>query len=66
MSSKQLEFGAKLRALRGDASLEDTAQKLGISAFSLRSYEAGERIPRDEIKLRIADFYNVDIDIFLS
>ena len=65
MSNKQSELGEKLRILRGDASLEETAEKLGISAFSLRSYEAGERIPRDEIKLRIADLYNVDIDIFL-
>ena len=32
------------------------ADKLGISPSSMSAYELGTRIPRDEIKVKIADF----------
>ena len=46
----------KLRKLRGNRSRQEVAEACGISVSALAMYEAGERVPRDEIKL--AKFYN--------
>ena len=40
---------------------ESAAEQLGISVESLRAYETGQRIPRDEIKLKLAEYYGVDV-----
>ena len=55
----------KLVELRGDRSQGEVANAIGISKSALSMYENGERIPRDAIKIRIADFYKTPIqDIF--
>lgn len=57
----------KLVELRGNKSQEEVAKELGISTSALSMYENGERIPRDPIKIRIADYYNTPIqDIFFA
>lgn len=56
----------KLIALRGERSQEEVAKALGISVSALSMYEQGNRIPRDEIKIRMADYYGISIeDLFL-
>ena len=45
--------GAALRRLRGNRDPKEFAAELGISELSLRAYESGSRIPRDEVKARI-------------
>ena len=50
-------IGKKLAALRGDRSQEKVARDLGISVSALSMYEQGNRIPRDEIKIKIAEYY---------
>ena len=56
----------KLIALRGNRSQEEVAKALGISVSALSMYEQGNRIPRDEIKIRMADYYGISIeDLFL-
>lgn len=53
--------------LRGDKSQGEVAKELGISVSALSMYENGARIPRDPIKIRIADYYNMPIqDIFFA
>jgi transcriptional regulator with XRE-family HTH domain len=52
-----VNIGQRLRTLRGDESLESVAKTIGISQKSLADYEAGRRIPRDEIKTRLASHY---------
>ena len=55
----------KLIELRGARSQKEVADALGISVSALSMYENGERIPRDNIKIRLANFYNKPIgDIF--
>ena len=55
---------AELRINRQE-SREDAAKALNISASALAMYEQGNRIPRDNIKIRIADHYGVTVgDIF--
>ena len=61
----KVKMAQKLVELRGDKSREQVAVDLGISYSSLVSYEIGDRVPRDEVKIRIANYYGVDVvDIF--
>lgn len=53
-----MSTGMKLKALRGDKSQEEVAADLGISKSALAMYERDERIPRDEVKVQIAKYYN--------
>lgn len=58
-------IGTRLRELRGAKSAETVAKDIGISVSALFMYERGERIPRDQIKLRLASYYNTTVqDIF--
>lgn len=52
----------KLIQLRGNRSQEEVAKALGISVSALSMYEQGNRIPRDEIKIRMAEYYGITID----
>jgi len=57
----KLKMAKKLIELRGDKSREQVAVDLGISYSALVSYETGDRVPRDEVKIRIANYYGVDV-----
>ncbi|MEI3515823.1 MAG: helix-turn-helix transcriptional regulator [Clostridia bacterium] len=48
--------------LRGKRSQEEVATAVGISKSALSMYENGERIPRDEIKIRLARYYNESVE----
>lgn len=52
----------RLRSLRGEQSQEEAAKALDISLSALSTYENGLRIPRDEIKLAFARYYNTSIE----
>ena len=54
--------GSRLRSLRGDTPQAIVAAACGISISALGMYETGKRIPRDEIKLRLARYYNTNIE----
>ena len=56
------KIAERLRELRGDVSREVAAEALDISVSALAMYERGERIPRDEIKLRIARYYEKSVE----
>jgi transcriptional regulator with XRE-family HTH domain len=60
-------IGQKLIMLRGQRSREQIAAALGISVSAMQMYENGRRVPRDEIKIKLADYYNVSVDeLFFS
>lgn len=52
------EIGARLLALRGNIPREILAKEIEISVSAIAMYENGERIPRDDIKVKLANFYN--------
>lgn len=54
-----IQIGKKLQDLRKDRGLTETAlaTELGVSQSAITMYETGRRIPRDEIKIRIAVFF---------
>ena len=55
------EVGELLRKLRGKKSRKAVAEDLGISVSTLGMYEQGERIPRDEIKVKISEYYKKSV-----
>ena len=52
-----MTIAERLVAARGDIPRKTVANAVGISISALTMYEIGERIPRDEIKVRIANYY---------
>lgn len=60
-------IAAKLRELRGEKSREEVANAVGTSVSAIQMYENGARIPRDEIKIKLAQFYGTTVaHIFFS
>lgn len=62
------EIGQRLLKLRQkmQKSREEVAFNVGISVSALTMYEIGKRVPRDEIKVRLADYYKCSVaSIFL-
>lgn len=55
-----IKAGQKIKTLRENSSLapEKVASDIGISVSSYNKYEAGIRVPRDEIKEKIANYFN--------
>lgn len=55
-------IGHKLRTLRGALDAKTVAEALGISTSALFMYERGERIPRDQIKKRISQYFGKSVE----
>ena len=51
-------IGSRIRAIRKEKGLStfSFAVAIGVTDSAIRSYESGERTPRDEIKVKIARF----------
>ena len=47
----------RLKSLRKGKSVREVAKDVGISPSALCMYEAGLRVPRDDIKVRLAVYY---------
>lgn len=62
-----MEASEKLVILRGDKTQAEVADCVKISRSALGMYECGERTPRDEIKVRLANYYNISVqELFYS
>lgn len=59
-----LVIGEKIKKLREEQDIQrdDFCDTVGISLSALSMYETGQRIPRDEIKLKIARCLNTSIE----
>lgn len=55
------KIAKKLVALRGKRKQHEIADKLGISDSAYSSYETGDRIPSDEVKIKIAELYKKSV-----
>ena len=53
-----IAIGKRLTELRGKRSQTEVAKELGLSVSAVSMYEAGERVPRDEVKVQLAKYYN--------
>lgn len=47
--------------LRGERTQAEIAEQLGIGQSTYSMYEAGQRIPSDEVKIRIAKLYKKSV-----
>ena len=57
----RLEVGKRVRALRGKKTLDEVAKALGVTSMAVSLWERGERIPNDDIKIKIAAYYNTTV-----
>jgi len=62
----KIKIGEKLRELRGTKSQREVAEAVGVTAMAVSLYESGERIPRDEVKMKLAKYYGVPVSIFFT
>ena len=61
------DIGRRLVELRGNRTQDEVARSVGLSLSAIGMYERGERIPRDEIKMRLAKFYRKSVqEIFFD
>lgn len=60
MNSQQI--GTRLRHLRGQRTQSEVARACGITETALACYEDGQRIPRDEVKLALACYYDMSVE----
>ena len=59
--------GEILRRLRADRTQEEVAKALNVSVASIAMYEKGERTPRDDVKMALAEFYGKSVsEIFFE
>ena len=57
-----MTIGKRLKALRGKRTKTSVANALGVTRSSYVKYERDERVPRDEVKKRIASFYDTSVE----
>jgi transcriptional regulator with XRE-family HTH domain len=56
-----MTIAEKLVEARGKIPRKTVCEAIGIALSTLSMYENGERVPRDRIKLKLANFYQKDI-----
>lgn len=56
-----VDIGKRLIELRGNRTQEEVAKANDISVSAIGMYERGERIPRDEVKIRLAEYYKTSV-----
>ena len=62
-----MPYNEQLKKLRGEISQDEIAKQIGITKSSWSMYERGERVPSDEIKIRIANFFGKTVqEIFFG
>jgi len=52
----------RLIEMRGNRTKEEVAQQVNISIRALESYESGQRMPRDAVKLALAHCYGASVE----
>lgn len=61
MSSNK-DIGERLVQLRGEKTRAEVANAVGATERAIQSYETGDRVPRDEMKVRLARFYGTTVE----
>lgn len=55
----------RLTKARGERRREEVAAAVGVSLSAIAMYENGERVPRDTIKVKLAEYYGTTVqDLF--
>lgn len=56
-----MTLAERLIQARGKQSREEVAKAIGVSLSAITMYETGARVPRDEIKVKLADYYETTV-----
>ena len=60
-------LGGYLKELRGNRTQKEVAEAVGVTAMAISEYEQGERIPNDEMKIKLARYFQKSVEeIFFS
>ena len=59
-----VQIGKRIKDLRNQHNMtaEELGKALGISSSAVNMYECGQRVPRDEIKISIAEYFGVSVE----
>lgn len=61
IKSIKADVAERLVAARGNKTIEEVCQATGISEEALTAYETDHRVPRDEVKVKLAEYYGKSI-----
>lgn len=62
-----MNIAQKLINARGCIPRAEVAKAIGISVSAISMYENNQRIPRDEVKVKIANYYKTSVqDLFFD
>jgi len=56
-----MSIGERLRDARGETPRAVVAEAVGVSLSAMSMYECGARVPRDEIKIKLSEFYGKSV-----
>lgn len=55
------KMAKRLRELRGEKTTEEVALACGITRAAVSQYENALRIPRDDVKIRLAEYFGKSV-----
>lgn len=56
-----MSIAERLIEARGETPRSEVVKAVGISLSALTMYEIGQRVPRDEIKVKLAKYYGKSV-----
>lgn len=61
-------IGDRIKELREESRMnqKEVADKLGIAYSTMSQYESGERTPSDDMKIKLANLFDVSLDYLLG
>lgn len=63
----KMQIAEELKTLRGDRPKEEVALACGVTVSAITMYEAGARMPRDTVKIALADYFGKSVgDLFFG
>lgn len=51
----------KMKRLRGERTQKEVADAVGITPMAMSYYESGERMPTDNVKAKLAQYFGVSV-----
>lgn len=66
MNRKEIAENLKALRIQKKLSISDVSTATGVSESTIYNYESGYRVPRDEMKVRLANLYGVSPLIFFE
>lgn len=67
LDSKKISEKLGNLRLKKNVSQSQVAESLGITEAAVSQYESGQRIPSDEVKIKLSNYYGVSVqDLFYT